>query len=159
MWLFFIFVAVPVVEIALFIKVGGWLGLFPTLAIIVITAALGTYLVKTQAISTFSTIKTKFSNLQNPTEPVAHAAMILFAGALLLTPGFFTDAVGFSLLMPWFRSYVFKFIKSKIDLQDVKFETSNKNSHYEYQKGSRGNVVIEGEYWENKTEKSPDNQK
>ena len=76
MWLFFIFVAVPVVEIALFIKVGGWLGLFPTLAIIVITAALGTYLVKTQAISTFSIIKTKFSNLQNPTEPVAHAAMI-----------------------------------------------------------------------------------
>ena len=159
MWLFFIFVAVPVVEIALFIKVGGWLGLFPTLAIIIITAALGTYLVKTQAISTFSTIKTKFSNLQNPTEPVAHAAMILFAGALLLTPGFFTDAVGFSLLMPWFRSYVFKFIKSKIDLQDVKFKTSNKNSSYEYQKGSRGNVVIEGEYWENKTEKSPDSQK
>ena len=69
MWLFLIFVAVPIIEIALFINLGGWLGTFPTLAIIVITAALGTFLVKTQAISTFKTIGTKFRSLQNPTEP------------------------------------------------------------------------------------------
>jgi UPF0716 protein FxsA len=152
-------VAVPVVEIALFIKLGGWLGLFPTLAIIVITAALGTYLVKTQAISTFSTIKTKFSNLQNPTEPVAHAAVILFAGALLLTPGFFTDAVGFSLLIPWFRSYIFKAVKNKIDLHGMKFNVSDKNKRHEYKREPTGHVVIEGEYWENKIKSPSDGKK
>lgn len=150
MWLFLLFVAVPIIEIALFINIGGWLGTFPTLAIIVITAALGTYLVKNQAISTFGMIKRKFEGLQNPTEPVAHAAMILFAGALLLTPGFFTDAVGFSLLMPWFRSYIFIFMKSKINLQNTKFNNANNATRHEYSRKPCGNVVLEGEYWENK---------
>lgn len=159
MWLFLIFVAVPIIEIALFINLGGWLGTFPTLAIIVITAALGTYLVKTQAISTFETIKTKFGSLQNPTEPVAHAAMILFSGALLLTPGFFTDSIGFLLLVPWFRTYIFKLVKRKIDLQNVKFKSSNDSARYEYNRESRGDVVIEGEYWENKTKAQKDNKK
>ena len=159
MWLFLIFMVVPIIEIALFIILGGWLGTFPTLAIIIITAALGTYLVKTQSISTFDTIKTKFRNLQNPTKPIAHAAMILFAGALLFTPGFFTDAIGFSLLMPWFRIYILKIVKHKIDLKGVKFKTSNDNSHYEYNKKSHGSVVIEGEYWENKNENPKDGKK
>ena len=103
MWLLFLFIAVPVIEIALFIQVGGLIGLFPTLAIVVFTAILGTYLVRGQGLSTLSTLQSQFSNLQDPTESLAHGAMILFAGALLLTPGFFTDAVGFLLLTPAFR--------------------------------------------------------
>ena len=159
MWLFLIFVAVPIIEIALFINLGGWLGTFPTLAIIIITAALGTYLVKTQSISTLDTIKTKFEHLQNPTEPIVHAAMILFAGALLFTPGFFTDAIGFFLLIPWFRTYILKVVKRKIDLKSVKFKTSNDNAHYEYSRKSHGSVVIEGEYWENKNKNPKDGKK
>ena len=159
MWLFLIFVAVPTIEIALFIKLGTWLGIFPTLAIILITAALGTYLVKSQTISTFDTIKSKLGNLQNPTESVAHAAMILFAGVLLLTPGFFTDAVGFSLLVPWFRSYVFNFVSRRVNSQNDKFNAPNKNETNEYSKMSRGNIVIEGEYWENKTKNAKNGKK
>ena len=159
MWLFLIFVAVPIIEIALFINLGTWLGIFPTLAIILITAALGTFLVKNQAISTLGTIKSKLGNLQNPTESVAHAAMILFAGVLLLTPGFFTDCVGFTLLVPWFRSYVFNFVNQKIDFQNVKFNAPHNNETNGYSKMSRGNIVIEGEYWENKTEKAKNDKK
>ena len=103
MWLLILFIAIPVLEIALFIQVGGWLGLFPTLAIVILTALLGTYLVRTQGLATLSNLQNRFSHLQDPTEPLAHGAMILFAGALLLTPGFFTDAVGFLLLTPAFR--------------------------------------------------------
>ena len=51
MWLFLVFVAVPIIEIALFIQIGGWLGLLPTLLIVIITAALGTHLVRSQAIA------------------------------------------------------------------------------------------------------------
>ena len=159
MWLFFIFVVVPVIEVALFIKLGGWLGTFPTLAIIVITAALGTFLVKTQAILTFNAIKSKFRNLRNPTEPLADAGMIVFAGALLLTPGFFTDTFGFLLLMPWFRAYILRFFKRKIDFQNIGLSDTGDNTHYTYSKKSRDHTVIEGEYWENESNAAKDAKK
>ena len=62
MWLLFLFIAVPVIEIALFIQVGGLIGLFPTLAIVIFTAILGTYLVRGQGLSTLSTLQSQFSN-------------------------------------------------------------------------------------------------
>ena len=99
MWLFLIFVAVPIIEIALFIQVGGWLGTFPTLGVVVLTAALGTYLVRTQGLAELARVQGALQNFNDSTEPLAHGAMILVSGVLLLTPGFFTDAVGFALLM------------------------------------------------------------
>jgi UPF0716 protein FxsA len=113
MWLLFFFIAIPVIEIALFIQVGGLLGLWPTLAIVVLTAILGTQLVRSQGLSTLAALQSNFSELKDPTESLAHGGMILFAGALLLTPGFFTDAVGFLLLTPAFRLVAFRWIKSR----------------------------------------------
>ena len=98
--LFLAFLLVPVIEIGLFIQVGGLIGLWPTLAIVVITAMVGTWLVKSQGRMALQKLTGAFNDLQDPSEPLAEGAMILFAGALLLTPGFFTDAVGFALLMP-----------------------------------------------------------
>ncbi|MHA6324418.1 FxsA family protein [Roseivivax sp. CAU 1753] len=103
MWLLLAFIGVPLIEIALFIQVGGWIGLWPTLAIVVLTAMLGTYLVRSQGSLALSELRASFNDLRDPTEPLAHGAMILFAGALLLTPGFFTDALGFALLTPPIR--------------------------------------------------------
>ncbi|MBU2866735.1 FxsA family protein [Pacificibacter marinus] len=117
MWLFALFVAVPVIEIALFIQVGGFIGLFPTLAIVVLTAFLGTYLVKQQGAIAMSQLRSSFGELRDPSEPLAHGAMILFSGALLLTPGFFTDAVGFSLLVPAFRTRLFVELQKRIKVQ------------------------------------------
>ena len=97
MWLLIAFIAVPMIEIALFIQVGGAIGLGWTLAIVLITAILGTWLVRTQGAMALGQLRSAFSELQDPTEALVHGAMILFAGALLLTPGFFTDAVGFFL--------------------------------------------------------------
>jgi UPF0716 protein FxsA len=109
MWLFVAFVAIPIIEIALFIQIGGWIGLWPTLAIVVLTAIFGTVLVKAQGRLAMMNLQRSFSELDNPTEPLAHGAMILIAGVLLLTPGFFTDGVGFALLMPGIRTAVFRF--------------------------------------------------
>lgn len=148
MWLFFIFVAIPIIEIALFIQIGGWLGLFPTLLIVIITAALGTYLLQSQASTTFSKIRQSLETLQNPSEALVEGAMILFAGALLLTPGFFTDFVGFSLLTPWFRGHLFEYLRSRIQMQTKKFRTNTQKSHYRYSKRERGSMIIEGEYHE-----------
>ncbi len=121
MWLFFLFVAVPLIEIALFIQLGGFIGLWPTLLIVVLTAMLGTWLVRNQGIMAMGNVRSSFQNLQNPAEPLAHGAMILVAGALLLTPGFFTDAVGFSLLVPFVRTAVFNYAKSRVNVQSFAF--------------------------------------
>lgn len=117
MWLFVAFLAVPLIEIALFIQVGGWIGLWPTLGIVVLTAILGTYLVRGQGAQALGQLRRSFSELRDPAEPLAHGAMILFAGALLLTPGFFTDAVGFALLTPAFRRFAFREIKRRIRVE------------------------------------------
>ncbi len=110
MWLFVAFIAVPLIEIALFIQVGGAIGLFSTLAVVVVTAVLGTWLVRSQGAQAMAQLRGSFNEMRDPTEPLAHGAMILFAGALLLTPGFFTDAIGFLLLFPPFRTAALKYL-------------------------------------------------
>jgi UPF0716 protein FxsA len=119
MWLFFAFLAVPLIEIGLFIQVGGWIGLWPTLAIVVITALAGTLLVRSQGAMALAQVKHSFETLRDPSEPLAHGAMILFSGALLLTPGFFTDAVGFALLVPAVRNFVLREVKKRIEIHRV----------------------------------------
>jgi UPF0716 protein FxsA len=108
MWLFLLFVAVPLIEIALFIQIGGWLTLWPTLALVLITAMIGTALVRRQGLRVLHDAQRALEELGDPLAPLAHGAMILFAGALLLTPGFLTDALGFALLVPAVRMWVLR---------------------------------------------------
>lgn len=108
MWLFALFVGVPILEIALFIQVGGWLGLWPTLGIVILTALAGTLLLRTQGVQTLGRLQSSVSEGKNPMDPIAHGALILIAAVLLLTPGFFTDITGLSLLIPTVRKYLIK---------------------------------------------------
>ena len=117
MWLFLLFVTIPLIEIGLFIQVGGWLGLWPTLGIVILTAILGTVLVRAQGLMALSQIQSNLRDLRDPTEAIAHGAMILASGLLLLTPGFFTDGVGFALLVPPVRLALFQAIRSRVKVQ------------------------------------------
>lgn len=108
MWLFLVFVAVPIIEIALFIEVGGALGLFPTLAIVILTAFAGTVLMRKQGLATLARLQESMQSGGNPAGHLAHGALILIAGVLLLTPGFFTDALGLSFLIPPIRDAVIR---------------------------------------------------
>lgn len=119
--LFLIFLIVPLIEIALFIQVGGLIGLWSTLLVVVLTAVLGAYLVRSQGLAVLNQLRGSFEELRDPTEPIAHGAMVLFSGALLLTPGFFTDAVGFALMVPAIRSAVFRYFRARINVQTVNF--------------------------------------
>jgi len=121
MRLFLLFLAVPLIEIALFVQIGGAIGLLATLAIVVVTAVLGTYLVRSQGLAVLSQLQGSMAELKDPTEPLAHSAMILFSGALLLTPGFFTDAIGFALMVPGIRRAVFQFFRSRINVQNFRY--------------------------------------
>ena len=152
MWLFLAFLSVPLIEIALFIQVGGAIGLWPTLLIVVLTAILGTWLVRNQGALAMGNLRQSFSELNDPTEPLAHGAMILIAGALLLTPGFFTDAVGFSLLMPPVRTAVFNYMRSRVKVQTFSMGNDRPDpSRREYERGD----VVEGEFVELESSHKP----
>ena len=117
MWLLVLFLLVPLIEIALFIQIGGAIGVWYTLTIVVVTAVLGSWLVRSQGARELGNLRSSFSELRDPTEPLANGAMILFSGALLLTPGFFTDAVGFALLLPPVRAAVYRWARSRVQVQ------------------------------------------
>jgi UPF0716 protein FxsA len=106
--LFFAFLIVPPVEIGLFVVVGSRIGIWPTMAIVLLTAVLGANLVSRQGRGVLGQMRTEFASGQFPARTLAHGAMILIAGALLLTPGFLTDAIGFSLLSAQVREVIRK---------------------------------------------------
>lgn len=110
MWLLIAFILVPLIEIALFIEIGGWLTLWPTLGIVVGTAILGSWLMRQQGHRALDDVRRSLDRARDPLEPLAHGVMILFAGALLLTPGFLTDALGLALLVPPVRVVLLRWI-------------------------------------------------
>jgi UPF0716 protein FxsA len=153
MWLLFAFVAVPMIEIALFIQVGGVIGLWPTLAIVLATAMAGSYLVRNQGLRELANLQKSFGTLNDPTEPLANGAMILFAGALLLTPGFFTDAVGLSLLVPAVRRAVFLWVRARVKVTN--FQMGPAPHHRQNHPQNHGDQVIDGDFEEITPDKSP----
>ncbi|MEH6646162.1 FxsA family protein [Sulfitobacter sp.] len=153
MWLLIAFIAIPVIEIALFIQVGGFIGLWPTLLIVILTAIAGTYLVRSQGRLALAQLQSSFNDLRDPTEPLVHGAMILFSGALLLTPGFFTDAVGFALLIPAVRQAAFKAIRARVKVQT--FGTPGAGRPPQHPERTGGGDVIDGEFIELPDDEAP----
>ena len=97
------FVVVPLVEIALFVAASGRIGVWATLFVVVVTAFVGAALVSRQGRGAVAAVQREFLDGRFPAKELVHGAMILVAGALLVTPGFLTDAIGFSLLVPAVR--------------------------------------------------------
>lgn len=98
--LLLLFIGVPMVEIAVFIQVGGMIGLWPTLAIVVLTAVAGSYLLRLQGTATLVRAQQAMARGEMPLAEVFDGACLLVAGVLLLTPGFVTDTLGALLFIP-----------------------------------------------------------
>ena len=106
-----IFMLVPIAEMWILIEVGGWIGALPTIALVVLTATLGLSLLKRQGLSTLLSARRKMDEGSIPASELVSGVMIAVGGALLLTPGFVTDAIGFALLIPQTRQWLlFKLI-------------------------------------------------
>jgi UPF0716 protein FxsA len=101
--LFLLFLLVPLLEIYLLIKVGGIVGALPTVFLVVFTAVLGAGLLRIQGFSTMTRVRNTLAQGGIPAVEMLEGAVLMIAGALLLTPGFFTDAIGFLCLIPPFR--------------------------------------------------------
>jgi UPF0716 protein FxsA len=133
--LFLLFLIVPVVEIYLLIEVGSRIGAASTILLIIFTAMLGAVLLRIQGITTLARVQQSLNQGKLPATDLVGGLMLLLAGALLLTPGFFTDAVGFICLIPDIRNRVANSLLQSVFRKHI-------------QKHQSSPVTLEGEYWE-----------
>jgi UPF0716 protein FxsA len=108
--LLILFLAIPVLEIYLLIKVGAVIGAFPTIFMVVFTAVLGAWLLRIQGFATLNRVRQTMAQGGIPAIEMLEGAVLLVAGALLLTPGFFTDTIGFLCLVPSFRRVMIRWL-------------------------------------------------
>jgi len=101
--LFLLFVLVPLVELWFLIKVGGWIGALPTVALVVMTAVIGASLARLQGLKTLQRVRMSVARGETPAIEMMEGMLLFIAALLLLTPGFFTDALGFAFLLPFTR--------------------------------------------------------
>ena len=142
-----IFLIVPVVEIYLLIEVGQVIGALWTAFLVVLTAVIGVRLLKIQGISTLMRAQNKMQTGQAPAQEMLEGVGLMLAGAFLLTPGFFTDAVGFFLLIPPARIWLVSKVVARL-MTTARFSQhgSLHGFHYESnsQRGKTKADVIEG---------------
>ncbi|MDQ6996541.1 MAG: FxsA family protein [Mariprofundus sp.] len=104
--IFFLFITIPLLELWLLIKVGSDIGGLSTIALCMLTAALGGFLIRWQGMSTLLDAQKRMAHGEAPIDHGIHGLMIAFSGILLFTPGFITDSAGFLLLFPPFRRLI-----------------------------------------------------
>jgi len=139
LYLLIIFIILPIIEISIFIQVGGFVGTFNTVLIIFLTAAVGVYFVRQQGFRTFQKITVELQNQQIPVQGMFDGLVILIAGILLVTPGFLTDIIGFLGLVPQTRVFLLAMVK-KIFFQRYS------NAQKQYKKDM--NETIDGDFIE-----------
>lgn len=136
---------VPLIEVALFIEIGGEIGVWPTIAIAILTAILGSFLMRHQGLAALRNVQSQLAAGVNPGRLLADGAMIMIAGLLLLTPGFFTDAVGLLLLIPPVRGWLFRRVASRYTIRSA--EIRHGRAHADRRDGRDG-WTVEGQFEE-----------
>jgi len=113
-YLILLFIGVPIIELAILIKIGQSIGLGYTLGLVVFTGILGAYLARWQGFVTLRKIQEDLSNARMPADRLLDGVLILCSGILLVTPGIITDLIGFTGLTPFSRNLVKRWLKRKI---------------------------------------------
>ncbi len=111
-----LFTVVPLVELWLLIRIGEWLGAFPTVLLVAATGFIGVLLVKAQGLLTLRRIGAELERGTIPADSLLDGLLILLGGAFLLTPGIITDILGFSMVLPFTRELVKKVVKVIIQI-------------------------------------------
>ena len=149
--LLILFILVPIIEIAAFIRVGEALGTSMTIFIVIVTAILGVTLLRQQGFRAWRDIQLSMAQGNIPAIEMAAGAQLLFAGGLLLTPGFVTDAVGFILMIPQVRRFLAKKMIKKgiLSARTNASDYSNQQNHQAEQNSNttlNQGRTVEGEF-------------
>lgn len=113
----FLFLAVPLTEIAVFVLVGSKIGVLPTIGLVILTAVAGSVLLRWQGFNALARIQNELAAHRVPGKEMVQGVMILLAGFLLLTPGFVTDTLGLLLFIAPVRDAVWRFLSSRVNVQ------------------------------------------
>lgn len=152
--IFFFIFGFALLEVLVLAKVAGLIGWPITIVATVTTALLGSYLFRSQGLNTWVRLNQKMQQGEMPGQEMVEGIMLLLGGALLITPGFITDAVGFALLLPTSRRLMARKVIEKGTLQSFSTIRSGNVVYTQYSSRNRtpgstsyeqGHVVIEGE--------------
>tara|TARA_B100000745_G_C19937795_1_gene316040 strand:- start:106 stop:564 length:459 start_codon:yes stop_codon:yes gene_type:complete len=141
---FLLFIAIPLIEVILFITIGKYIGLWNTIFIIILTGIIGAILVKSQGISILNKALEEVRLNKVPIQSIFEGIVIFIAGAFLLTPGFLTDTLGCVLLIPKTRNLVIIYITSYLKKKSM----YKKKTTYYSNKGNKENKIFEGKFEE-----------
>ncbi len=154
------FIGIPIAEIAVFIYVGEEIGLWPTLGTVIVTAIVGTWLLRRQGLATVFRVQEEMDAGRVPLRELFDGACLLFAGALLLTPGFITDALGFLLFLPPVRALAMAVLAALIvNRGTIHVHTAGGFSGEPNWDQTGGGPVIDGEYTDVSPDTDPDTSK
>lgn len=112
--LFVLFIVVPIVELAVLLQVGDWLGWLPTVGLLIVVSVLGTWLVRREGTRAWRAFRAALAQGRVPTTQAVDGMLVLFGGALLLTPGFVTDLLGLALLIPPSRAVLRRVVTAQV---------------------------------------------
>jgi UPF0716 protein FxsA len=135
-----LFIGLPLVETYLFIKIGVAIGAWPTIGLLILSAVVGAALLRAQSVATVRRARARLARDDLPAFELLEGLALIAAAALLMTPGFFTDLLGFVCLWPTTRRALLRFLAPRLRIL-----TSVKGRHPESY-GARGDRIIEGEY-------------
>lgn len=137
--LFLVFLIVPLIEIYLLLVIGGIIGPIPTIAMVVFTAVLGAWLLRIEGFHTWFRLQQALAQGKIPALEIVEGPILLVGGALLLTPGFFTDFLGFLCLLSTTRRRIAQYVLKRWLIRRPPQGPGTGN-------GGRGPTVIEGDY-------------
>lgn len=129
MRLLWLFIVLPIVEIALFIQVGGLIGVWATLGLVVLAAVLGVAVIRSQGTQAWMQAQRSLAELRDPSRPLAHGMMQILAGALLIVPGFLTDIVALLLLIPPVRDLIMRRAVRRMGVRTVQMNTARRETY------------------------------
>ncbi|MDO5642629.1 MAG: FxsA family protein [Paracoccus sp. (in: a-proteobacteria)] len=144
--LFILLILIPIIEIALFIQIGGIIGVWPTIAWVLLSALLGVALIRSQGQRALGELQRSYQTLSDPTRPLADGAMIMISGLLLVVPGFLTDAIGLLLLIPGIRDWLLRRWARNIRVSRAGFGFDSARDPRHGWGGRGEDDVIEGDY-------------
>ncbi|WP_166424471.1 FxsA family protein [Paraglaciecola sp. 20A4] len=156
--LFLLFVLIPIVEISLLISVGEQIGGWNTVAIVIATALIGSYIVRQQGLTTLINAQQKMQQGVAPGQEVAEGLLLVIAGVMLVTPGFITDIIGFLFCLPMTRPLIAKGLLAKLSMQVVGQTQGGFSGQQGSANRSANGDIIEGEF-ERKDEHKADTER
>ena len=110
-----VFIIIPLIELVILIKVGSYIGLWPTILIVVLTGVVGAALARYQGFLIINKIRSDVSSGRVPARELIDGLLVLIGGIVLLTPGFLTDIFGFVLLIPVTRNLIKGFVRNQFE--------------------------------------------